>query len=60
MYPKTTLESVQKYSLLMGISNSRLNSNDTLTDNIAAISSSLGMEMYFKGLILDFPISKTQ
>ena len=60
MYPKTTLESVQKYSLLMGIPSSRLNNNDTLTDNVAAISSSLGMEIYFKGLTLDYPISKTQ
>ena len=60
MYPKTTLESVQKYSLLMGISSSHLNNNDTLSDNVAAINSSLGMEIYFKELILDIPISKTQ
>ena len=60
MYPKTSLESVQKYFLLMGISNSHLNNNDTLTDNAAAISSSLGMEIYFQGLTLDFLISKTQ
>ena len=58
MYPKTTLESVQKYSLLMGIPSSRLNNNDTLTDNVAAISSSHVIEIYFKGLTLDFPISK--
>ena len=38
----------------------RLNNNDTLTDDVAAISSSLGMEMYFKGQTLDFPISRTQ
>ena len=58
LYPKTALESVQKYSLLVGISTSRLNNNDTLTDNVAAISSSLGIEIYFKGLSIDFPISK--
>ena len=43
----------------MGIPNSRLNNNDTLTDNVAAISFSL-MEIYFKGLTLGFSISKTQ
>ena len=60
MYPRTTLESFQKYSLLIGIPSACLNNNDTLTDNVAAMSSSLGMEIYFTGLTLDFPISKTQ
>ena len=52
MYHGTTVESVQKYSLLMGIPSSCLNNSDTLTDNVAAISSSLGTEIYFKWLTL--------
>ena len=43
-YPRLILESVQKCSLLMEISSSCLNNGDTLTDNAAAISSSLDME----------------
>ena len=34
--------------------------NDNLTDAAAAVSSSLGMEIYFKGLSIDSPIRKTQ
>ena len=60
MYPRTTFESVQNCSLLMGILISFLNDNDTLTDYVAAISSSLFMEIHFKGLTLDFPTSKAQ
>ena len=60
MYPRTTLESVQSYSLLMGVPSFYLNNNDNLTDAVAAVSSSLGMETYFKGLSIDSPIRKTQ
>ena len=60
MYPKTTVESVQNYSLLMGVPSFYLNNNDNLTDAVAAVSSSLGIEIYFKGLSIDFPISKIQ
>ena len=60
MYPRTTLESVQSYSLLMEVPSFYLNNNDNLTDAVAAVSSSLGMEIYFKGLSIDSPIRKTQ
>ena len=60
IYPRTTLESVWKYSLLMEIPSSCLNNSETLTDYVTDISFSLGMEIYFRGLVLHFPISKTQ
>ena len=44
----------------MGIPSSCLNNNDSLTDNADAISTSLCMKIYFKGLPLDFPINKTK
>ena len=58
IWPSNTFESVQKYSLLISISNSSLNSNTILTDNVAATSSSLGMETNFNGLTLTSLISK--
>ena len=50
--------SVQKYSLLISISQSSLNSNAILTENIAATSSSFGMEPYFNSRALAFQILK--
>ena len=47
-----------KTFLANGNSLTLLNNSDTLTDNVAAISSSIGMQMYFRGLTLDFPIGK--
>ena len=54
------MESVQIYSLLMGISSFFLSSKGKLNVNVNAISYIIGMEIYLKGLALDFPISKTQ
>ena len=46
------------YCLLISISNSSLNSNTILTDNVAATSSILGMETNFNGLTLTSLILK--
>ena len=60
MYPRGNLEYVQKYYLLMRIPTFCLNNNDSLTDLVGATSYSLGMEMYFRELTIDFPTAKTQ
>lgn len=54
------MESVQKYSLLMGISSFFLSNSDTLNANVDAVSYNIGMKIYSKGLTPYFPISKTQ
>ena len=55
--------SVQKCSLILVTSHSSsfvFISCDILIHGVTAVSSNLGMDTYFFGVILDFPVSKLQ
>ena len=58
--PSTIFEYIQKYSLLISISNSSLKSNAVLTEAVEASTSSLGMETYLNGFTLAFQVSRMQ
>ena len=60
IYPKTTLLSFQNISSSTWMSSSSFSSSEILTDSVAAVSSSLGIETNVKGAILDFPISNAR
>lgn len=60
IYPKTTLESVQKNSSALIHPNSSLSKLLIFTETTAAVNSNLGMVVTLVGETRDFPTTKAQ
>ena len=58
IYPRTIIESVQKYLSCIVSSNSFVTNLYNLTESTAAASSSLGIDIALIGANLDFPMTR--